>query len=211
MSNLRQCSFNPAEKLIEIEGEGGLEKYLLVMHRTEWFQTYLEEMGFSGSMQVGGPEDLIKDETGKIIAIRASLYINGELIASDIGDVDYSLDKPLSCAATKAKGRALASAGFGIANCGNDIDEGTPCDMGLKPESMSTDIISSEPSAEATPKMTVEEAKAMVINMGNYKGMTLGEIFVKDPDRIAFYADPNKFTNNRYKDVQEAAQIIMQQ
>lgn len=76
----------------------------------------------------------------------------------------------------------------------------------------SSDDPAPAPASAPTPTpqpaaMSLKEALAYEVPMGNDKGRTLGEINGSDPGKINFWAS-EKFVNSRYPELKEAAKVI---
>lgn len=74
-----------------------------------------------------------------------------------------------------------------------------------------------EPKAEqsaqnANPeggRMSLDEAKAVILPIGEHKGHTMGEVLAIKPGLIDFYAS-QKFNSSKYPYLKEAAQVILE-
>ena len=74
-----------------------------------------------------------------------------------------------------------------------------------------------EPKAEqsaqnANPeggRMSLDEAKAVILPIGEHKGHTMGEVLAIKPGLIDFYAS-QKFNSGKYPYLKEAAQVILE-
>lgn len=138
--NARKCSYDPMQDLIDVTYDNDKHSaYLQVPHRLIWFATYCAEKGFTGFVDDGDvkyiPELALMQAT-------ASVFINGTMVgrssagcAITAGDYE-SINNAIQTAATRAKGRALANAGFGTPPTmegGNPAEDGNnyPCDGGI--------------------------------------------------------------------------------
>lgn len=136
----RKCSYDPMQDLIDVTYDNDKHSaYLQVPHRLIWFATYCAEKGFTGFVDDGDvkyiPELALMQAT-------ASVFINGTMVgrssagcAITAGDYE-SINNAIQTAATRAKGRALANAGFGTPptmDGGNAAEDGNnyPCDGGI--------------------------------------------------------------------------------
>lgn len=187
--NPRPCSFRPEDYAITIREENGTESgYLEVKYRVLWFQTYCREQHLTSySIET----DLAETVGNKYIQVIARVKINGEVVGSDIGGVyigGNASPQAVQRAATLAKGRALANAGFGaaLASDAGGADE-VPCGSGYAvKEPRRDDALSgptpmelTKPSAlpgpakEEKPVMSFEEARNFRIPTGSQRGRTL--------------------------------------
>lgn len=74
-----------------------------------------------------------------------------------------------------------------------------------------------EPKAEQSDKtanpevgrMSLDEAKAVILPIGEHKGHTMGEVLAIKPGLIDFYAS-QKFNSGKYPYLKEAAQVILE-
>ena len=135
---LRQCSYDPApDRILVNYGQGGQDElYLEVKFRMLWFLTWCKENGFNGFIDESEYE--VIPSMGMVIA-KAKVYVDGNLIgaaaASAVTNGDYAHnEKLIQTAATSAKGRALADAGFGTISSGLPSESGeiVPVDAGIK-------------------------------------------------------------------------------
>lgn len=169
---MRECSFRPEDHLIEIAFEGKEEKnyYLEVKWRVVWFQIWCDEHGIRET------DRQIKELPVKIIEgtnlLQAECVVmaGGNELGTGVGavllagDISYAVQQ----AATIAKGRALANAGFGTVfstaiaseNGGREI----PADGGIGPSDMYVIRDPSNPMLVQTvaeaPKEAPTKAKA---------------------------------------------------
>lgn len=146
-TTIRACSYKPEEDLILLtyEENGREELYLEVKYRVKWFHQYCLENNLSGF--IDDSEVLYIPEAQMFLAT-ASVYIDNTLVGKSSAGVPYSANNPnaskvaIQTAATCAKGRALANAGFGTINCAMEEGDRFPCDSGIK---ITTDNIVSNP------------------------------------------------------------------
>lgn len=138
---LRECSFKPEENLspLEYKKDDGTvvlskELYLKIKYRVLWFHTYCHEKNYEG--YIDDSDISIMPELGLVIA-KCSVYIKGECVGKStsgkhfqIGNVEQ-MNTVVQTAATMAKGRALANAGFGTLNSQKEDGELFPCDEGI--------------------------------------------------------------------------------
>lgn len=135
--NARKCSYDPMQDLIDVTYDNDKHSaYLQVPHRLIWFATYCAEKGFTGFVDDG---DVKYIPELALIQATASVFINGTMVgrssagcAITAGDYE-SINNAIQTAATRAKGRALANAGFGTPPTmegGNPAEDGNnyPCD-----------------------------------------------------------------------------------
>lgn len=70
-----------------------------------------------------------------------------------------------------------------------------------------------EPNAQnANPeggRMSLDEAKAVILPIGEHKGHSMGEVLAIKPGLIDFYAS-QKFNSSKYPYLKEAAQVILE-
>lgn len=259
--NIRKCSFEPENYLIEIDsmrGDGTKEKYLKVQYRILWFNIYCAENGIFGFIDTSDVK--YHSETGMYLAW-ATICMDGCNVAKAVAALPYTAENASSVVmsvTTKAIGRALANCGFGTAMCAlEDGDDGQPCDSGIPvqktapvlndidlsiqndedflnglnekdapPEQISFNIsdktstpvkkafrqttLQTNPQNKQTSvklPVTLEEARAVVIDSGSYQGKTLGELAVINFKFIEFYA--TKYNAARRPDLKKGAEIIL--
>lgn len=89
--------------------------------------------------------------------------------------------------------------------------------MAFMPEQKDSTVPSGtdEPDEESSTSgtgipATVEEARAVVLEIGRYKGKTFGEVSVLSPQTISFYAG-NDFQNDKHPEYKAAAQLLLKQ
>ena len=120
---VRNCmGYNPAEDLIEVayEGQESKELFLKVQNRVLWFHQYLMERGLPGVID---DSETWYIPGAKLLLAKAEVSINGQVVGRACAGTYYSPEigaqDPTICqtVATQAKGRALANAGFGTADC----------------------------------------------------------------------------------------------
>ena len=195
----RACKgYNPNEHLIDIPNitTGEMGKYLLVPDRVTWFNAYCQENGIKGVIDDSQIEFYPEKNLVKAICV---IKMDGEEVARSCGSgvfrdgEDVIFRKAIECAATSAKGRALANAGFGSNMATGDEPEQTPVDAPVpKPikDNKTTDSKQSEVKKD-TPQMpkTLAESQRIVIDFGDYKGKTLGEIFVLNRGFVEWLAE----------------------
>jgi hypothetical protein len=137
-NSIRKCSnYDPNKDVIKIcyEDSGIEEIYLEVKYRVLWFLRYCEENGKDGFID---DSDVVYDQAARSWIAKCSIYIDGELVGkSAAGKVSLVTDEKnaniaLQSAATAAKGRALANAGFGTVNCSLEEGDKFPCDSGIR-------------------------------------------------------------------------------
>ena len=150
---VRKCSFSPAAYLIDIADKNGeVRKYLLVQDRVLWFQVYCTENNVVGVIDDSQIEFIEKLNLFKATCV---VTVNGNIIGKSSGSCVFSGDteKAIEMACTSAKGRALANAGFGTANCYGDNPEPIPCDAGIPaaPQLTNNPLV---PNAPAVTKPT---------------------------------------------------------
>ena len=119
----RNCvGYDPAEDLIEVTYDGQEEKelFLKVQSRMLWFHQYLGEHKAFGTVD---DSEVAYLPNAKLLLVKAAVRINGETVgracAGEYYDASIGAQDPTICQtiATQAKGRALANAGFGTADC----------------------------------------------------------------------------------------------
>lgn len=119
----RQCSYNPADDayVADLDGFRGEANNkavnLYVNGRVKWFLTYCEENDIKGRIEEA--DVTILPEFPRLMMVTSRIYMNDELVADGIAGAIINPEDP-NCAvvvqscATKAKGRALANAGFNL-------------------------------------------------------------------------------------------------
>lgn len=119
----RRCSYNPADDayVADLDGFRGEANNkavnLYVNGRVKWFLTYCEENGIKGRIEES--DVAILPEFPRLMMVTSRIYMNDELVADGIAGAIINPEDP-NCAvvvqscATKAKGRALANAGFNL-------------------------------------------------------------------------------------------------
>lgn len=138
-NKLRRCAYDPTADLITVKyDDSGKEAfYLQVPHRIIWFHQYCTENGLHGVIDDGDVTYI--PELGLVKAVATVLMDNvvvGRSAAGCVVNVNdmESVNNAVQTAATRAKGRALANAGFGTpAGQGNPGESGDmyPCDAGM--------------------------------------------------------------------------------
>jgi len=240
ISELRKCSFKPEEHFIKVrfQGTGDESFYLEVKWRMFWFQTYCREMGIQDYSIEEQPANLIQGTN--LIQVTCIVRMDGKVAGQGVGgysvaggDIAYAVQQ----AATIAKGRALANAGFGTVFSSAAANESggfeVPADSGLRtseffvkrnpsnpmqvttltPENDSQTQVqptlsTAEPEQTESKEMTREEACRFKVPIrGKHFGETLGDVMGKDPSAVNYYA-----TNTRYSgsELQKAAQLMLQ-
>lgn len=137
-TSLRKCeTYNPANNMIPVEytDSGRTELYLEVKYRLLWFQEYCAEKNISGFVD---DSDVVFLPEARMFKATASVFMDDKLVGKSAAGVFFSSEDQASAraaiqtAATYAKGRALANAGFGTVNC-QPTEEGDrfPCDAGM--------------------------------------------------------------------------------
>ena len=131
---LRKCSFRPQDHLILVRFEGNQEQalYLEVKWRLIWLQTYCEELNLSYAVIEEEPKQIGNDITSV-----CKVLINDKLVGQGTGGMRADSLYAIQQAATIAKGRALANAGFGGVFAGASVSENgglgeIPCDSGMR-------------------------------------------------------------------------------
>ena len=131
---LRKCSFRPQDHLILVRFEGREEPalYLEVKWRLIWLQTYCEELNLSYAVIEEEPKQIGNDITSV-----CKVLINDKLVGQGTGGMRADSLYAIQQAATIAKGRALANAGFGGVFAGASASENgglgeIPCDSGMR-------------------------------------------------------------------------------
>ena len=141
--SIRQCSFDPAKHMSSYQYKEGspFELYLDVKYRVLWFNIYCAENELVGVID---DSDAVFDPIAKMVIAKASIFINDKLVAKSMSSKPYDPNKPFDpndpatstvafqTAATQAKGRALANAGFGTVNGQLEDGDPIPCDAGIK-------------------------------------------------------------------------------
>lgn len=145
VAELRKCrDFHPEEHFIKVSFQDSNREsyYLEVKWRTFWFLAYCEENGLRGRIEEHPVE--ILPGTNLVQAV-CSVYIDGDLVGKGVGgtilrDNMYAVQQ----AATIAKGRALANAGFGTVFSSASTNESggqeIPCDGGLRVDEVTADF-----------------------------------------------------------------------
>lgn len=136
---LRRCAYDPTADLITVKYDDSdkLALYLQVPHRIIWFQQYCVENGICGVIDDG---DVTFIPELSLVKAVATVLMDGVVVGRsaagcvvNVGDRE-SINNAVQTAATRAKGRALANAGFGTpAGQGNPGETGDmyPCDAGM--------------------------------------------------------------------------------
>ena len=57
--------------------------------------------------------------------------------------------------------------------------------------------------------MTLEEARAFICPVGISRGLTMGEIELRDPDKVSFFASEQYGSKDRHPDLVAAAELIV--
>ncbi len=228
---IRKCSFRPEDYLVTIvQNDGSNAKYLLVQDRVLWFQMYCAENGVKGLIDDSNIEYIPQLKMFRATCI---ITMNGEIVGKSSGSCVYAEDKlkALECAATSAKGRALANAGFGTAMCYQDdpdVGQDNQCDAGVKmpdrwenqsdvsDEGQDNPMMSEQPlipAAMATQDKilpsTLAEAQGIILEIKNspYNGKTLGEINALNSGYIRWLAE--SYNPRKHPEYKEGAKIIM--
>lgn len=132
MNPARKCmGYDPAGDLIEVqyEGQEGKELFLKVQNRMLWFHQYLTERKATGVIDDSNVTYLPE---AKLLLVKATVTINGKTVgkacAGEFYDATIGAQDPTICqtVATQAKGRGLANAGFGTADCVEHKTTGEP-------------------------------------------------------------------------------------
>ena len=132
----RACQFDPtaALKLVVYEESGEAALYLPVNERVDWANKYSEEKNIR--LLIDECANITyQPETGMYI-VTAKVYLDGECVGTGVACVMCNLNDPsanrdiIQKAATKAKGRALANAGFGTFCAQMDGGDSMPVDGG---------------------------------------------------------------------------------
>lgn len=223
----RKCSFNPDNYLVTImQNDGAQAKYLLVQDRVLWFQMYCAENGIKGLIDDSQVEYISEL---KMFQATCVVTMNGEIVGKSTGSCVYADDKlkALECAATSAKGRALANAGFGTAMCyidDPDVGQDNQCDTGVKIQNrfdtipnlgdndFNNPLVPSKENAEVVQEhklpSTLEEAQRIVLEIKNspYYGKTLGEINALKPGYIQWLAE--SYNPRKHPEYKRGAEII---
>ena len=135
--DLRKCSFEPQNHLINLESDPNRKPrlYLTVEWRVYWLQLWCKENG-KGFLIEEQPVEPVPGTS--FIQSRCSVYIDGEPAGHGIGGINLNGSKGgdycIQSCATIAKGRALANAGFGsVFSSALDSENGAeiPCDGGM--------------------------------------------------------------------------------
>ena len=228
---IRKCSFSPENYLKTIvQNDGYRTKYLLVQDRVLWFQIYCAENGVKGLIDDSRIEYMPQLNMFQAIC---TVTINGEIVGQSSGSCVYAEDKlkALECAATSAKGRALANAGFGTAMCYQDdpdVEQGNQCDAGVEITEgwgNQSDVSDEEPKNPMVPEKrlikttmsdqdktfpsTLAEAQSIILEIKNspYEGKTLGEISALDSKYIKWLVE--SYNPRKHPEYKEGAKIIM--
>lgn len=135
-SRTRECAYDPLDHMIKItyQDSGTEELYLEVKNRVLWFQLYCEQHEKRGLID---DSEIQFVEAARMFVVTSNVFIDDCLVGKSIAAGPYNPDDPKSSseailsAATKAKGRALANAGFGTVNCSLEEGDKIPCDSGI--------------------------------------------------------------------------------
>lgn len=216
----RACKgYNPIEHLIDIPNitTGEMGKYLLVPDRVTWFNAYCQENGIDGVIDDSQIEVHFEANRNLVVAV-CVIYMNGKEIAKSVGSGvfhdgdDIIFRKAVECAATSAKGRALANAGFGSnMSTGDEPEQGlVDAPVSEKPNKEQKTTAEKTPDAKKEAVKlpeTVAEAQQVVLDFGEYKGKTLGEVFVLSRSFVEWLA--TKYNASRHPEYKKAAEIIL--
>lgn len=185
---LRKCNFDPEkwlETLYDDEGQAvvdrdtGLEQLTLPTDaRVEWFNTYCEENGIWGwidDSEVRFEANTGSREISSICIATASVYMDDKLVGKSSSSTPFyghgNYDKSIaSITETKAKGRALANAGFMLSkklkpdnrpgsNAGAPGEDAEAPRVEMTEESNETSPVPSAPP-DAAPAETAANAEA---------------------------------------------------
>lgn len=228
LATIRACSFNPGEHMIPITFKDGdaPNYYLEVKWRLFWFHQYCQEKGYASYSVEESPATIITCPSGSFVQTAAVVKIDGEVVGQGIGgvslastDIQYAVQQ----AATIAKGRALANAGFGCVFTSAAASESggseIPCDSGLNgndifimrnPENPLMISPVNQPKAPEKPKepeMTRDTALKFVVKVkGPNEGKTLGELMAKAPNSVRYFAENMRFSGT---ELQKAAKLVL--
>ena len=242
----RICNnFKPEEHLIKVNYSDGSpdELYLEVKFRVEWFNTWCEEHNVVGIIDESQyqihPELNLVVVTCKVFTedrangcpakLEAAASAGASVFPGDVTE----LTKAVQTAATSAKGRALADAGFSTAmataRIPSESGEPIPVDSGIRfvrdagnpllftrvneNETHADTNGNAQPAAPATDAkagMTLQDARLVVVPIGKYKGKKLFEVMAEDANTVKWYASDSFDKNNRYTAFKEAATMVAQ-
>lgn len=136
---IRPCSYDPIPDMTFIANDNSdiPSPFLSVGHRVKWFHQWLKDNRTTGYID---DSTVFYDPVAKLLVAKAEVYVNGVLLGTSGATIPYDPDVPTSSeynpvgtVCTKAKGRALANAGFGLMAMGVDdeLDAVQPCEGGV--------------------------------------------------------------------------------
>lgn len=162
----RKCkNYNPGERMVKLtynrsDGTSEEQMYLQVKDRLEWFNAYCEENGLKGYVDDSDVQ-IVPLGNAFFAVSTATVFINGEVVGKSSGGRpitgNYADDVAvIQSAATTAKGRALANAGFTIAGgtVVSEDDDEFPVDSGVRVVTVANG------RAQSAPAETAAAAKA---------------------------------------------------
>jgi hypothetical protein len=209
--------FEPRQLMREISQEGReTQLYLDVQYRKLWFRL---------CHATGKIQKIIKQMTDDFAIVEARVYLDHNdaeenYVANAFarrfrGDGEFG-PKYLELAETAAVGRALADAGFGsqFADAEGEpdpvqVDAGVPVPpaeedddpfnvrgIAFTPAPAAPTYTSATDVDTILASMTLEEAKKVAVNIGAYKGRTLGQIATDKPGDLQWYVNDYRGPDN---------------
>ena len=138
-ASVRQCRYDPTKDYIRVKyRENDVEElYLEVKYRVFWFNQYCLENNIKGVID---ESDVSINPDMNLVVAKVKIFMDNELIAAACAGAVYIPGpenaehnaKIIQTAATSAKGRALANAGFGsITGCKAENGDLFPVDSGI--------------------------------------------------------------------------------
>ncbi len=210
--------FNPAEFTRELRNEdGSTSLYLDVRYRLLWFRLHRPDGKISSEViHVDDRSAVVRCRLYNDRNDGAEQFVAQAFAQRFAGEGRYG-GRYLETAETAALGRVLAAAGYGTQFCGlSDLPGGVIADAPVEMRRAEADAAAPDgktagqpaapghlriepvrPSAEEDPQqtlealldtMTLEDAKAVTVDFGRYAGCPLGDVALRKPGDIEWYA-----------------------
>ena len=208
--SIRACSYNASANMIEVSYEDKKELYLEVKYRVLWFLTYCQEHGLTGLID---DSDVRYLPDAQMLVATTVIYIDGAVVGKSTAGIPYAAGdqiRAVQMAATAAKGRALANAGFGTVSYSSE-DGDIPCDAGIPfvGGNVSFKKLEEQKDETAKIKITDADARSYVIPMGQYKGRTLGEVLAMDKKTVDYYASDKFNAGEQFPELVMSAKTLV--